>query len=222
MNLQNLFAAHDIRHADGNFTVKTAGAQQGRVQNIRPVGGGDNDDALVGGKTVHFHQQLVQGLFPFIMPAAQAGAALAADRVDFIDENDAGGMFFGLVEQIPHAGSADAHKHFDEVRTGNGEEGHAGLARNRAGQQGFTGTGRAIEQHALGDARAQGIELARVLEEIDDLLQLLLHLIHTGDIGKGNLLAVVGMKLGTAFAELHDLAAAALALVHHKDQKPGD
>ena len=72
---------------------KRPGRSKGRVKNIRAVGGGDEDDALVGLKAVHFHQKLIEGLFPLVVTAAQAGAAVAADGVDFIDEDDAGSIF---------------------------------------------------------------------------------------------------------------------------------
>jgi hypothetical protein len=39
---------------------------------------------------------LVEGLFAFVVAAAEAGAALAADRVDLVDEDDAGRGLLGL------------------------------------------------------------------------------------------------------------------------------
>ena len=41
-------------------------------------------------KTIHLDQHLVQGLLTFIVTTAQTGATLATDRIDFIDEDDAG------------------------------------------------------------------------------------------------------------------------------------
>src|ERR687898_159897 len=48
---------------------------------------------------------------------AQTGAALAADRVDLVDEDDAGGVLLGLLEQVAHTRGADADEHLDEVGT---------------------------------------------------------------------------------------------------------
>src|ERR1700742_323499 len=50
----------------------TAGAQQRRIQHVGPVGGGDQDHAFIGFKAVHLDQQLVEGLFAFVIAAAQA------------------------------------------------------------------------------------------------------------------------------------------------------
>ena len=60
--------------------------------------------------------------------AAKAGAAMAADGVDFVDKDDAGRVLLGLFEHVAHAGGADADEHLDEVRARNGEERHVGLA----------------------------------------------------------------------------------------------
>jgi hypothetical protein len=60
-------------------------------RNVRPVRRGDQDDAAAGVEAVHLDEQLVQGLLALVVPAAEgAGAALAADRVDLVDEDDAG------------------------------------------------------------------------------------------------------------------------------------
>jgi hypothetical protein len=60
--------------------------------------------------------------------AAEAGAAMTADRVDLVDEDDAGRVLLGLLEHVAHARGADADEHLDEVRTGDREERHLGLA----------------------------------------------------------------------------------------------
>ena len=80
-------------------------------------GGGDDDDALITFKTIHFNQHLVQGLLTFVVTTTQTGATLATDRIDLINEDDAGGGFLGLFEHVTHTGGTDTHEHFHEVRT---------------------------------------------------------------------------------------------------------
>ena len=46
--------------------------------------------------------------------------------------------------------------------------------------------GRADHQHALGNLAAELLELARVLEEVDDLADFLLGLVDAGDVGEGH------------------------------------
>ena len=54
-------------------------------------------------------------LLTLVVAAAHAGAALAADRVDLIDEDDAGRFALGLLEQVAHAARTDADEQFDEL-----------------------------------------------------------------------------------------------------------
>ena len=69
------------------------------------------------------------------MAPAKTGAAVAPDRVDLVDEHDARRVPLGLFEEIANPGRADAHEHLDELAAADGEEGNAGLPRNRPGQQ---------------------------------------------------------------------------------------
>ena len=133
-------------------------------------------------EAVHLHEDLVEGLLALVVAATEAGAALAADGVDFVDEDDAGSILLRLVEEVADAARADADEHLDELRAGDAEERHARFARNSAREKRLTGTRRAHEQHALGDARAEGGELLRVLEELDDFGELFLRFIDAGDI----------------------------------------
>jgi len=66
-------------------------------------------------KPVHLDEQLVQGLFPLIVTAAETRAAMAADRVDLVHEDDARRGLLGLLEEVTHARGADADEHLDEV-----------------------------------------------------------------------------------------------------------
>ena len=134
---------------------KRPGRSSAGIEDVGPVGGRDQDDAGALAEAVHLDQQLVQRLLALVVAAAQAGAALAADGVDLVDEDDARAVLLGLLEQVAHAGRADADEHLDEVGAGDREERHAGLARDGAGQQRLAGSGRPVEQHALGDLGAQ-------------------------------------------------------------------
>ena len=155
---------------DDDLAVEAARAQQRRVEDVGPVGGGDHDDAALDVEAVHLDEHLVERLLALVVAAAQAGAAVAADGVDLVDEDDRRGVLLGLLEQVAHAAGADADEHLDEVRAGDREERHAGLAGDGAGQQRLAGAGRAEQQHALGDLRADGLELGRVLQEVLDLV----------------------------------------------------
>ena len=140
---------------------------------------------------------------------------MAADRVDFVDEDDAGRVLLRLLEHVAHAACADADEHFDEVGARNGEEGHIGFARDRARGQGLAGAWRADQQHAARDAPAELLELLRVAQELDNLLQVLLGLVDAGDVLERHASLRLGQKLGLRLAEAHRLAGAALHLPGH-------
>ena len=159
VDLEDLLAAREVGIGHHDLAVEAAGTQQRRIEHVGPVGGGDQDHALVGLEAVHLDQQLVQRLLALVIAAAETGAAMTADGVDFVDEDDAGRVLLGLLEHVAHAARADADEHLDEVGARDGEEGHVGFARDGAGEQRLAGARRADQQHALGDAgrRASGI-----------------------------------------------------------------
>ena len=103
VHLEDLLAADDVRVGHDDLPVETAGAQQRRVEHVGPVGGGDEDDAFVRLEAVHLDQELVQRLLALVIAAAEAGAAMAADRVDLVDEDDAGRVLLRLLEHVAHA-----------------------------------------------------------------------------------------------------------------------
>ncbi|OPZ58328.1 MAG: hypothetical protein BWY87_01504 [Deltaproteobacteria bacterium ADurb.Bin510] len=217
VDLEDALAALDVGRSHDHLAVEAPRTQQGRVKHVRPVGGRHQDHALVALEAVHLDQQLVEGLLAFVVTATQAGAAMAADRVDLVDEDDAGRVLLALGEEIAHARGTHAHEHFDEVRARHAEEGHAGFAGHGLGQKRLARAGRTQQQHALGNLAAERGEALGFLEEFDDFLELFLGLVHAGHVGEGHLDAVLAHELGAAAAEAHGLAAARLHLAHEED-----
>ena len=94
---------------------------------------------------------MVQSLFAFVIASAETGAALTANRINFVDEDDAGRILLSVLEHVANTSGTDTDEHFNEVGTGNCEEGNFSFAGNSFGQKCFTGTRRADEQHAAGN-----------------------------------------------------------------------
>src|SRR6185437_4592769 len=124
---QDALAAGQVRLGDHDLPVESARPQQGRVEDVGPVGRGDYDHAALGVEAVQFDQQLVQRLLALVVTATEASAAVPADRVDLVDEHDRRRVGLGLLEQVAHSGGTDTDEHLDEVRTGDGVERHPGL-----------------------------------------------------------------------------------------------
>jgi hypothetical protein len=212
VDLEDGHAAAQVRPVEDDLAVEAAGAQQRRVQDVRAVGGGDDDHVGVRVEAVHLDEDLVEGLLALVVGAAEAGAALAADGVDLVDEDDAGRIALGLVEEVADAAGADADEHLDELGAGDGEEGHARFAGDGSGEQRLAGARRPDEEHAARDARAEAVELLRVFQELDDLLEVRLGLVDAGDVGESDNRLVAEEHARPALAEAHGLVVGALSL----------
>ena len=223
MHFEDLFTPFEVRQADDDLAVKTAGAQQRGVQHVRAVGGSDDDDAFIAFETVHFDEELVQRLFAFVVSATETGTALTADGVDFVDEDDAGRVFFRFFKHVAHARGADADEHFHKIRAGNGEKRHFRLASNGARQQGFTGAGRADHEQAARNLSAEAAEFARVAQKFDHFDHVCFRLIGASNVGKGYLDFVFRNQAGAAFAKGKRAAlATALNLAGGEHKEPDE
>ena len=209
MHLQNGLAAAPVRTADVDLPVKAAGTEQGGIENVLPVGCGDDDDALVGREAVHLDEKLIECLLTLVMSAAKACTSAAAHGVDLVDEDDGGRHFFGLVEQVAHAACTDADVQLDKVGAGDRQERHAGFARDGAGQKRFAGARRADKQDALRNFCAQGSETLGIAQEFDNLGQLFLFFVGTGDVLEGDGLVGGDAEAGVGTGKLCHPAGAA-------------
>src|SRR3954468_150907 len=222
VDLEDLGAALAVGAVDDDLAVEAARAQERGIEDVGAVGGGDEDDVVLHLEAVHLDEQLVERLLALVVPAAEAGAAVAPHGVDLVHEDDAGRVLLGLLEEVADARRADADEHLDEVRAGDREEGNARLAGHGPREQRLAGARRAVEQDALGNARAESLELLRVLQELLDLMELLDRLVDPRDVAEGDLWRVDAHALGARLAEGHDLRAAALHLVHEEDPEPDE
>ena len=141
---------------------------------------------------------------------------MPSDRIDLVDEDDAGRVLLALLEHVAHAAGAHAHEHLHEVRAGDREERHVRFARDGAGEQRLAGSRRPDQEHALRDLAAQALEFLRVLQEFDDFLKLGLGLVDAGDILEGHAALLLRQHTRARFPEPHGAAAARLHLAHEE------
>src|SRR5262249_34329953 len=141
-----------------------------RIQNIGTVSSRDQDHAFVRLEAVHLDEQLVERLLALVVSTAESRATVPADRIDLVDEDDAGGVLFPLLEEIADARGTDADEHFDEIGTADREERNVGFTGDRTSQQRLAGSRRAHQQHALRDSSTELLKLLGLFEELDDFL----------------------------------------------------
>ena len=222
VDLEDLVPALEVGTVDHDLPVEATGAQQRRIKHVRAVGRRHDDDVVLDVETVHLHEQLVQRLLTLVVTTAESGAAHAAHGVELVDEDDAGAGGLRLLEQVAYAARANAHEHLHEVGTRDREERHARLTGHGAREQRLTGTRRAYQKHALGDLRAESLELAGIAEELLDLLELLHRLVHACHILERDARLITRDALRPALPERHHLGVAALHLVDEPEHHDHD
>ena len=220
MDLEDGHPALEVGPVHDDPPVKTAGTEQCLVQDLGPVGGADDQDTLGGIETIHFRQELVEGLFPLFVAAAEPAVSAAADGVDLVNENDTGGVLGRLLEQIPDTGSADTDIKLDKIRAGQGKERHMGFAGYGLGQQGLACAGRAYQQGSLGELGADARVTLGIVEEVHDFLQGFLGLVLSGHILKGDAGILLDIFLGCRLAYIAHQAAAAHSGKEEAEQEP--
>src|SRR4051794_22669431 len=193
-------AAPDVGRRDVDLAVEAARAQERRVELLEQVGGGHDDEPAARREAVHLDEELVERLLAL---GVLVRAAPRADRVELVDEDDRRLVLARLVEQAPDARGAEAGEHLDERGRRLREELRAGLVGDRLREQRLARAGRAVEQHALRDGRAEALERLGVAQELDDLAQLGLGLVDAGDVVPADLLAGLRLDLDRLRARHH-------------------
>ena len=78
------------------------------------------------------------------MPAHGVESADLAQSIHFIQEDNAGSMLLGLIEEVPDAGRSHSHDHLDELGTAHAKKHYSGFARNGLCEQRLAGPPRRV------------------------------------------------------------------------------
>ena len=201
MNAKQRQPGFVVGAVDGDVAVEATGAEKGGVEDVGPVRGAEHDHRLRRAEAIHLGEDLVEGLLTLVVAAAEPRATVATDGVDLVDEQDRRRGVLGGLEEVANARRADADEHLDELAAGNGEERDPRLAGDGPGEERFAGARRAHQQYPLRHAAPEALKAARVFEEVDDFLEILLHLLEAGDIGKRHLPIAGTVAFGGRLAE---------------------
>ena len=183
VNLQNLEAAFDVGRGNVHLPIKSAGADQGWIQHVRAVGGCDDDDLVIGLKTVHLDEDRIQRLLALVMAArAEARPTPTPNSVDLVQEDDAGRVFLRGLEQVADPRGAHADEHLDEIAAADRIKGHIGFAGDGLCQQCLAAARLPDEQDAARNSASDALELARVAQKLDDLGDFFLGFVDAGHV----------------------------------------
>ena len=100
---EDLDAILEFGERNDDLAIETPGSKQGGIEDVGPVGGRHHHNALGALEAVHLGEHLVEGLLSLVVSAAEASAALAADGVDLVDEDDGLPHLASRFEQVAHA-----------------------------------------------------------------------------------------------------------------------
>ena len=192
VDLEDLEPALLGRPIDGDVAVEPAGAQQGRIEHVGPVGRRQHDHALAGREAVHLGQDLVERLLALVVAAAQP-APRTRPTASISSMNRMQGLFSLAVLNMSRTRLAPTPTNIwmnsePEIEK-NGTPASPATARASSV---LPVPGGPFKQHALGNPPAQPLELLGVLEELDDLLELGLGVLQAGHfVERGALLRLV-------------------------------
>ena len=88
VHAQDPLAPLEIGTVDDDLTVEATRPQQRGVEHVGPVRRRDEDHAGAHVESVELDEHLVERLLAFVVAATDARAALTADGVDLVDEDD--------------------------------------------------------------------------------------------------------------------------------------
>ena len=167
VDLEDLEPRLCIGDTDFDFPIEAPGTSQSRVEDLRDIGGTDDDDLAARHEAIHQAQQLRHDAF-FDLP--DHFGAFGSHGVDLVDKQDRRRVTRCFLEHLAELGLTLAIELPHDLGAIEVNEMHAALGRHSAGQQGLTGARRAVQQHTFGREDAQPLEDARVLQrELDDL-----------------------------------------------------
>src|SRR5262249_54700982 len=85
------------------------------------------------------------------------------------------------------------------------------------GKKSLSGSRRPNKQHAFRNAAAKLLELLRIFQEVDNLVELFLGFVNPGHVLEGGLLLLGRKKTSARFSETQRFVPASLHLLHHED-----
>lgn len=78
-----------------DFSVYSTGAKKGRVKDVKPIGGHDDLDVFGRFKAIELVEEFKHSSLDLGVPTTTTFNSRRSNTVDFVHENDTGGMLAG-------------------------------------------------------------------------------------------------------------------------------
>ncbi len=214
MDAQDGFAPTSFRQIHRDLPVETPRPQQGGIEHVRAVRGGQHHNGIARLEAIQLHEQLLQRLFTLIIARKRRGAtARSPDRVELVDKDDAGSVLLGLLKQVAYAAGSHADEQFDKAGRTGAEERDTSLTCDCTCEQGLPRAWRTDQQHPFGNVCPNRQVALWIAQEVDHLAQVLLGFVDTRHIVEGRRWTLFVVQFGAAAPHSKD-ASPLLRLPH--------
>ncbi len=174
--------------------VEAAGAEDGAVEHVEAVGGGDDADLAAVLEPVHLGEQLHHGALDLGVTGGFRLGAFGRDGVDLVDKDDRGFVLPGEFEQVTNEFRPLADELVNEFGAGHLDEGGVGLVCNGPGEHRLAGSRRPVQQNPRRRVDTDRLEhLGATKRHLDGLTDLLDLLSDAADVAVGHLGAAVDL-----------------------------
>ena len=145
MDAQNVGARLHRGGGKLDFAVDAARAEERRVENIEAVGGHDDFDVFRGFEAVELVEEFEHCALNFRVTARATLNTGRANGVDFVHEDDAGGVLARHDEELAHHAATFADVFLHKLGAGDADEFAFSVVGYCSCEESFAGTGRAVE-----------------------------------------------------------------------------
>jgi hypothetical protein len=174
VDLEDLHAAFKVRQAKLNLPIETAGTCECRVEGVRSVGRHEDLDVSTGVETIKLVDNFEHGSLHLGIAVAETSTT---NRIDLIEENDAGFLGTGHLEKFSDHASTLSHVPLDQLRSDNADETGIGPVGNSSGSESLSSAGGSIKKNTLWRVNSKLDKALRMeqrhLNDFSDLFNLL-------------------------------------------------
>mmetsp|Transcript_24326 Transcript_24326/g.41316 ORF Transcript_24326/g.41316 Transcript_24326/m.41316 type:complete len:244 (+) Transcript_24326:463-1194(+) len=150
VNSKNVPASLQIGQPEFDFSIQSSWTQQRWIQSVRSVGSHENLDITTRVKSIQLSHNLKHRSLNFVVGAILVcSSTCSTDRVDLIKEHNACPLRSCHGKQLSDHSRSLSNIFLDKFTTNNTDEASICSVSHSTGTQGFTGSGRSIQEYSL-------------------------------------------------------------------------